>query len=184
MKYILMMNTMRSGHGVPEWVKKDLQAHIAFMMGLNKELRESGELVSAEGLSFPDQAKLVRAGKDEDSYHRRCVSRESKEFLAGYWIVDVDSAERAYAIAAKASAAPGPGGAPLNMPIEVHHNPDQESHQQIEPQCAQCRSRLVFGHRGRRDRQEGHRHSYSLRRKRGCWAGLNPWMNDHDWQAV
>ena len=50
MKYILMMNTMRAGHGVPEWPQKDLQSHIAFMMGLNKELRESGELVSAEGL--------------------------------------------------------------------------------------------------------------------------------------
>lgn len=60
MKYILMMNTMKSGQGVPAWAKKDLQTHIAFM-GLNKELHERGELVSAEGLSFPDQAKLVRA---------------------------------------------------------------------------------------------------------------------------
>ena len=41
---------------------------------------------------------------------------ESKEFLAGYWIVDVDKPERAYEIAAKASSAPGPGGAPLIMP--------------------------------------------------------------------
>ena len=44
---------------------------------------------------------------------------EAKEFLAGYWIVDVESTERAYAIAARASAAPGQGGEPLNMPIEV-----------------------------------------------------------------
>src|SRR6266567_1958650 len=118
MKYILMMNTMKAGEGVPKWAQKDLQAHIAFMIGLNKELSQSGELVSAEGLSFPDRAKLVRAGKDgvpiTDS-----VFAESKEFLAGYWIVDVDSPERAYAIAAKASAAPGPGGTRLNMPIEV-----------------------------------------------------------------
>jgi len=64
MKYILMMNTMRAGRGVPQWAQKDLLAHIAFMIGLNKELRQSGELISAEGLSFPDQAKLVRAGKD------------------------------------------------------------------------------------------------------------------------
>jgi hypothetical protein len=118
MKYILMMNTMRAGHGVPEWLKRDLQTHIAFMMGFNKELRESGELISAEGLSFPDQAKLVRAGKNGVPITDG-VFPESKEFLAGYWIVDVDSAERAYTIAAKVSAAPGPGGAPLNMPIEV-----------------------------------------------------------------
>jgi hypothetical protein len=118
MKYILMMNTMRAGQGVPQWAQKDLQAHIAFMSGLNKELRQSGELVSAEGLSFPDQAKLVRAGKDGVPVTDG-VFPESKEFLAGYWIVDVDSPERVYAIAAKASAAPGPGGAPLNLPIEV-----------------------------------------------------------------
>jgi hypothetical protein len=118
MKYMLMMNTMRAGHGVPEWPRKDLQAHIAFMIGLNQELRQSGELVSAEGLSFPNQAKLVRAGKDGAPITDG-VFPESKEFLAGYWIVDVDSPERAYAIAAKASAAPAPGGAPLNMPIEV-----------------------------------------------------------------
>lgn len=118
MKYILMMNTMRVGQGVPHWAQKDLQAHIAFMIGLNKELRQSGELVSAEGLSFPDQAKLVRAGNDGVPITDG-VFPESKEFLAGYWIVDVDSPERAYTIAAKASAAPGPGGAPLNMPIEV-----------------------------------------------------------------
>jgi hypothetical protein len=98
-----------TGHGVPEWLKKDLQTHIAFMMALNKELRESGELVSAEGLSFPDQAKLVRAGKNGDPITDG-VFPESKEFLAGYWIVDVDSAERAYKIAAKASAAPGRAG--------------------------------------------------------------------------
>ena len=89
MKYILMMNTMRAGGGGPQWARKDLQAHIAFMIGLNKELRQSGELVSAEGLSFPDQAKLVRAGK-EGVPITDGVFPESKEFLAGYWIVDVD----------------------------------------------------------------------------------------------
>ena len=118
MKYILMMNTMRAGAGVPDWPKKDLQAHIAFMRSFGKELRESGELVSAEGLAFPDQAKVVRAGKDGIPVTDG-VFPEGKEFLAGYWIVDVDTPERAYAIAARASAAPGPRGAPLNMPIEV-----------------------------------------------------------------
>jgi hypothetical protein len=118
MKYILMMNTMRAGHGVPEWPKQDLQAHIAFMKSFGKELRETGELVSAEGLAFPDQAKVVRAGKDGMPITDG-VFPEGKEFLAGYWIVDVDTPERAYAIAARASGAPGPGGSPLNMPIEV-----------------------------------------------------------------
>ena len=118
MKYILMMNTMRAGHGVPAWAQKDLQVHIAFMIALNKELHQSGELVSAEGLSFPDQAKLVRAGKDGIPITDGMFP-ESKEFLAGYWIVDVESPERAYEIAARISAGPGPGGVPTNMPIEV-----------------------------------------------------------------
>ena len=118
MKYNLMMNTMRAGAGVPTWPQADLQAHIAFMRGLNRDLKESGELVSAEGLSFPDQAHLVRAGKD-GAPATDGVFPESKEFLAGFWIVDVDTPERAYAIAAGVSAAPGPGGKPLNMPIEV-----------------------------------------------------------------
>jgi hypothetical protein len=118
MKYILMMNTMKAGHGVPAWPKRDLQAHIAFMHNLNKGLHEAGELVSAEGLSFPDQARLVRAGKNGAPITDG-VFPEAKEFLAGFWIVDVDSPERVYAIAAQISAAPGPGGAPLNMPIEV-----------------------------------------------------------------
>jgi hypothetical protein len=118
MKYILMMNTMRAGEGVPNWPKKDLQAHVAFMRRFSKELRESGELLSAEGLSFPDQAKIVRASKDGMPITDG-VFPEGKEFLAGYWVIDVTTPERAYAIAARASAAPGPGGAPLNMPIEV-----------------------------------------------------------------
>jgi hypothetical protein len=118
MKYMLMMNTMKAGQGVPAWPKKDLQAHVAFMMSFVKELRESGELVAAEGLAFPNQAKVVRAGKNGTPITDGAFP-ESKEFLAGYWIVDVDSPERAYVIAARASAAPGIGGEPLNMPIEV-----------------------------------------------------------------
>jgi hypothetical protein len=42
MKYILMMNTMRAGHGVPEWPHKDLQAHVAFMMRLRVCTTRSG----------------------------------------------------------------------------------------------------------------------------------------------
>ena len=119
MKYILMMNTMKQNcDAFPGWSRKDIEAHIGFMMQLNKELREAGELVSAEGLSFPDQAKLVRAGEDGLPITDG-IFPESKEFLAGFWIVDVDAPERAYAIAARASAAPGPNGKPLNMNIEV-----------------------------------------------------------------
>jgi hypothetical protein len=119
MKYILMMNCPKTGYDtIGAWPKKDIQAHIAFMHGLNKSLRESGEFVSAEGLASPQQALVVRAGKDGAPIADG-VFPEAKEFLAGYWIVDVESPEGAYAIAARASAAPGPCGVPMNMPIEV-----------------------------------------------------------------
>jgi hypothetical protein len=119
MKFLLMMNTPGGGpYQIAAWPPQDIKAHIAFMKSFATKLREKGELVSAEGLAGPDQAKLVRAGKTGQPMTDG-VFPETKEFLAGYWIVDVDSPERAYAIAAEASAAPGPGGSPLNMAIEV-----------------------------------------------------------------
>ena len=119
MKYILMMNCPKTGYeAFGAWPKKDIQAHIGFMHSLNKQLRESGEWVSAEGLASPQEAILVRAGEDGVPITDGVFS-EAKEYLAGYWIVDVENPERAYALAAQASAAPGPGGAPLNMLIEV-----------------------------------------------------------------
>ena len=119
MKYILMMNTPERGpYSIFDWPKKDFEAHIAYWNSLNKDLKNRGELVAIEALTGPDQAKLVRAGKNGTPVTDG-VFPESKEFLAGYWIVDVESPERAYEIAARASAAPGPGGTPLNMAIEV-----------------------------------------------------------------
>jgi hypothetical protein len=119
MKYILMMNCPTNGYeSFGSWPQKDLRAHIGFMMDLNKELKDAGLLVSAEGLASPTEAKVVRAGQDGAPVTDG-VFPESKEFLAGYWIVDVENAEQAYKVAARASAAPGQGGAPMNMPIEV-----------------------------------------------------------------
>jgi len=119
MKYILMMNCPKTGYeAFGAWPKQDIQAHIGFMHSFNKQLRESGEWVSAEGLASPQEAKLVRAGKDGVPITDG-VFPEAKEYLAGYWIVEVETPERAYALAAQVSAAPGPDGAPFNMPVEV-----------------------------------------------------------------
>jgi hypothetical protein len=119
MKYMLMMSgTKAQFDWFTKWSKKDLEAQFAFMHAFNKELAESGVLIAAEGLAFPDQAKIVRAGSDGAPVTDG-VFPEAKEFLAGFWIIDVESPEQAYKIAARASAAPGPGGKPGNMPIEV-----------------------------------------------------------------
>ena len=118
MKYMLLMNGTKADYEwYARWPKQDLQAHQAFMHSFNKELKESGAFVLAEGLGFPGEAKMVRAGKDGEPVTDG-VFPEAKEFLAGFWIVDVESAEEAYRIAARASAAPGPKDRG-NQPIEV-----------------------------------------------------------------
>jgi hypothetical protein len=119
MKYILMMTGTKAGvNAYWAWSPNDIQAHFAFLARLNKDLHESGEFVANEPLAGLEQAKIVRARKDGVPVTDG-VFPEAKEFLLGYWIVDVESPERAYEIAARLSAAPGPGGVPTNMPIEV-----------------------------------------------------------------
>lgn len=121
MKYMLMMHAPR-GTGdwqVLDWKPEDLHAHIGFMRTLNEELTAAGELVGAEGLAPPGEARIVRANPGGQPAVTDGPFAESKEFLAGFWIVEVESADRAHQIAAKASAAPGPGGKPLGIPIEV-----------------------------------------------------------------
>lgn len=121
MKFMLMMNAPR-GNGdwdMGAWKPEELKAHIGFMIRLYEDLKSEGVLVGAEGLAPPGEARVVRAGKGGAPEVTDGPFPESKEFLAGYWIVDVESPEQAYAIAARASAAPGLGSKPMNMAIEV-----------------------------------------------------------------
>jgi hypothetical protein len=123
MKFMLMMNTPRDGFDqYVSWPKEILEANIAFMRAFAQKLSAAGELVSTEGLASPTQAKFVRPGKDGKPVTDG-VFPESKEFLAGYWIVDVDSPERACELAAEVLAAPhGPvvaAGKPYEFGIEV-----------------------------------------------------------------
>jgi hypothetical protein len=119
MKFMLMMSHPgKVPYQITHWAPSEIKAHIGFMKELAARLGQQGELVSAEGLAGPDQAKLVRASATREPVTDG-VFPESKEFLAGFWIVDVDSAARAYAIAAEISLAPGPRGEPLYLAIEV-----------------------------------------------------------------
>ena len=107
MKYMLIMNTPRDGYAqYMKWPRKILEANAAFMQAFTKKLSDAGELVATEGLAAPDQAKRVRAEKDGRLITDGAFA-ESKEYLAGFWIVDVDSPERALEIAGEASQAPG-----------------------------------------------------------------------------
>jgi hypothetical protein len=121
MKFMLMMHAPRGTgeYQVTDWSPQDFKAHIDFMHRINKELTDTGEWAAGEGLAAPGEAKVVKAGKSGAPAVTDGPFPEAKEFLAGYWIVDVEKPERAYEIAAKISAAPGPGGKPLIIPIEV-----------------------------------------------------------------
>jgi hypothetical protein len=120
MKYMLMMHTGRDlAQGILNWSPEDVKNHIEFQHELDKELRDAGEMVFNEGLTFPDQAKIVRSDGKGVPAVTDGPFPESKEFLIGFWIIDVDTPERAYEIAAKASSAPGVGSKPLGIPIEV-----------------------------------------------------------------
>ena len=119
MKYMLMMNTPGSGdYGIATWAPKDIQAHIGFMIAFAKKLGEAGELVAAEGLAAPNQAKLVRAGK-EGARSPMASSRNRKSSSPATGSSTSTAPSAPIEIAAEASAAPGPNGAPINMPIEV-----------------------------------------------------------------
>ena len=113
MKYILLMSGTAPGvEGYHTRPKQEIEAHMAVLHRINKDLAESGEFVATQGLAGPKEAKVVRGEKNGVPVTDG-VFPESKEFLLGYWIVEVANAERAYAIAGRISAAS------VNMPIEV-----------------------------------------------------------------
>jgi hypothetical protein len=123
MRFMLLQNY---GHhndsGCPpmgEWSPEDIRAHIAFQQALNQELLDSGELVDAQGLAGPEAAKFVRWDGKGTPVVTDGPFPETKELLAGYRLIDVDSLDRAIEIAARASAAPAYNGEPIQDDIEV-----------------------------------------------------------------
>lgn len=122
MKFILMMHAPWGATGdwdLFKWPPSALQEHMKFLGALNQDLEKEGALVGIDALTPPNQARLVRANAKGGAPITDGPFPESKEFLAGWWMIDVDNHQRACEIAARASAAPGPDGKPLNMAIEV-----------------------------------------------------------------
>jgi len=120
-RFMLLQNYGQVESGcepMTEWSPEDIKAHIDFQHALNQELTERGELVDAQGLAGPELAKFVVADGTGAPVVTDGPYPESKELLAGYRLVDVESLERAIEIAAQASAAPSPKG-PIRQPIEV-----------------------------------------------------------------
>ena len=120
MKYMILVNASQQDYDdMARWAPADFAAMGQFMEQFSKELTESGELVDAQGLAGPDQAKFVVSDGVSAPVVTDGPYPESKELLAGYRLIDVDSLERALEIAARASAAPSVHGAPIRQPIEV-----------------------------------------------------------------
>ena len=119
MKFMVQMNVKPGPYQMEGWQPEDVKRMVGFMDQLNADLKARGQMVTAEGLVAPDQARLVTAKEDGSPAVTDGPFAESKEFIAGFWIIDVKSADDAYKFAARVSSCPGPGGKPLNMPVEV-----------------------------------------------------------------
>ena len=120
-RFLLLMHYDGGNVDTPmlEWDEADMQAHLKHLGDGIERLRQSGELVEVQALTWPRHAKVVRASGVSAPVLTDGPYAESKEVLAGYTMVDVESEERALEIAAYQSAAPGPGGVPVEQPIEV-----------------------------------------------------------------
>jgi hypothetical protein len=120
MKYMLLIHVPQQFDGLSAWSQDDFKAMIEYMRELDRSLRASGELLDANGLGGPGAAKTIRAGADGSAGVSDGLRNGSSDALIGYWVVDVASHERAIEIATLVSATPGPGGAPVNQPVELH----------------------------------------------------------------
>lgn len=127
MKYMLMiygrqadydaMSGAKPEQGAP-WTEASLKAMFEFMGSVNNDLAESGEWVEGQGLAAPSEARLVTATRDGQPVVSDGPYGETKEVLAGFWIVDVANSERANEIAARIYTCPQPEGAP-SYPVVV-----------------------------------------------------------------
>src|SRR5690242_11077935 len=98
MKYMMLMQFSAAQTDFPAigtWSPEEIKAHIEFMRSVNEEFTRSGELVDAQGLAMPDQARIVRANGEQPPVVSDGPFPETKEFLAGWWIVDCETPERA-----------------------------------------------------------------------------------------
>ncbi|MEV7288812.1 YciI family protein [Streptomyces sp. NPDC093252] len=127
MKYLVMIQGAqidydamggRASASSPAWTEQDLQAMYAFMGAVNDDLSESGELIDGQGLAAPEQIRHVTLGEDGKPVVTDGPYGETKEMLAGYWVLDCASLERVTEIAARIAGCPQPAGAPV-YPVEI-----------------------------------------------------------------
>ncbi len=121
-KYMLQIHADTAGFdAMPlHWSAEDMRIMIAYMTALDADLRATGELLDDNGFGGAAQVHTVQAGAMGDATVTAGLRAGATTFLVGYWIIDVASFERAVEIATLISVTPGPGGAPVNQPVEIH----------------------------------------------------------------
>ena len=115
--------------GRPAWSGADFAALGAFMESFAAELAESGELVETRGLTAPVHARRLRLQGGVPVVTDGPYA-ETEEVLAGYWVVECDSFDRATQIAGRLSQCPGPEGVAERAYADVR--PVAESQAELE----------------------------------------------------
>ncbi|MFZ2238751.1 MAG: YciI family protein [Gordonia amarae] len=100
-----------------QWTPEDQSAHFRYMEEFAERLSESGEYVASHALS--PQGTFIRFDGEGKPPVTDGPFAESKDLIAGFMLIDVDSYDRAKELAAELSAAPGPGGAPICEWLEL-----------------------------------------------------------------
>ncbi|GHD09817.1 hypothetical protein GCM10010313_30980 [Streptomyces violarus] len=127
MKYLVMVQGTQADYEAmrgkasadsPSWSEEELQAMFAYMGAINDDLSETGEFVDGQGLAEPAQTRHVTLGDDGKAVITDGPYSETKELLAGYWVLECESLERVTEIADRVSRCPQPAGAP-NYPVVI-----------------------------------------------------------------
>jgi hypothetical protein len=100
-----------------QWTPDEIRAHVQFMRDFAAQLERTGEFVDAQALS-PDGVWVRYDGKGRPPITHGPFT-ETRELIAGWMAIDVDSYERAIELAGELSAAPGAGGKPIYEWLEV-----------------------------------------------------------------
>ncbi|WP_318307384.1 YciI family protein [Amycolatopsis solani] len=122
-KYLLLKHYRGApaapGCDVPmdQWQPAEITAHVKYMLDFNAKLEETGELADAQALA--PEGTFVRYDGEGRPPVTDGPFAETKDLIAGWVVIDVDSYERALELAGELSAAPGPGGKPIQEWLEL-----------------------------------------------------------------
>jgi hypothetical protein len=123
MKYLLLKHyrgaPLAGGEAAPmdRWTTDEIDAHVQYMRDFADRLKETGEFV--DELALSPEGAFVRSDGEGRPPVTDGPFAETKDLIAGWMIIDVESWDRAVELAGELSAAPGLGGRPIHEWLEV-----------------------------------------------------------------